>query len=125
MSIARGTRSLCSTATVINQRVNYGSVDESIPASAKTRNIHADGFPSRVRQVTGDEGSAGAERTEEHERGETRPEAPDGRGGCDRGGANGRGEGEGGAETRLGIATLERAINDSGAEFRDAEILSV
>lgn len=29
------------------------------------------------------------------------------------------------AETRLGIATLERAINDSGAEFRDAEILSV
>lgn len=41
------------------------------------------------------------------------------------------GEGGGGggrrvvAETRLGIATLERAINDSGAEFRDAEILSV
>jgi len=29
------------------------------------------------------------------------------------------------AETRLGTATPERAINDSGAEFRDAEILSV
>jgi len=43
-------------------------------------------------------------------------------------GLSARGEGrEGGgrAETRLGIATLERAINDSGAEFRDAEILSV
>lgn len=42
--------------------------------------------------------------------------------------AEGMPVGEGGgreAETRLGIATLERAINDSGAEFRDAEILSV
>lgn len=46
----------CNMATVINQRVNYGSVDESIPASARTRNIHADGFPSRVRQVTGGPG---------------------------------------------------------------------
>lgn len=46
-TLGRDTRR--NTATVINQRVNYGSVDESIPASARTRNIHADGFPSRVR----------------------------------------------------------------------------
>lgn len=66
------------------------------------------------------------QRGEEHERGETRPEASDGRGGCGRGDTSGGGRwGEGEAETRLGIATLERAINDSGAEFRDAEILSV
>lgn len=73
----------CNMATVINQRVNYGSVDESIPASARTRNIHADGFPSRVRQVTGGRGEEGeGARTgdEKHERGETRPEALDGRG---------------------------------------------
>lgn len=62
-------------ATVINQRVNYGSADESIPASARTRNIHADGFPSRVRQVTGNEGAAGNERTAG--RGNTREERHD------------------------------------------------
>jgi len=47
-----GTPARRNTATVINQRVNYGSVDESIPALARTRNIHADGFPSRGGQVT-------------------------------------------------------------------------
>lgn len=60
---------------------------------------------------------------EKHERGETRPGTLDGREGASEGE-----EREGGirqAETRLGTATPERAINDSGAEFRDAEILSV
>lgn len=56
---------------------------------------------------------------EKHERGETRPGASDGRGDASE---EVRG---GGRETRLGTATPERAINDSGAEFRDAEILSV
>lgn len=58
-------------------------------------------------------------RARKRERGETRPETVDGRGARECRG--GREE----AETRLGTATPGRAINDSGAEFRDAEILSV
>lgn len=54
-----GTPARRNTATVINQRVNYGSVDESIPALARTRNIHADGFPSRGGKLRGRQRGSG------------------------------------------------------------------
>lgn len=44
--------------------------------------------------------------------------------GCERGGARREAGGRQGDSARC-TATPERAINDSGAEFRDAEILSV
>lgn len=92
--LARDTRSSYNTATIINQRVNYGSVDESILASARTRNIHADSFPSREASYV-EERRKEEEEGEKHgrERRETRPAGTlDGRGVANKGGTSREGE---------------------------------
>lgn len=125
-ALARVIHARRDAAAVINQRVNYG--DESTSLFLHRRGLEI--FTRMAFLVAGQVTRGGAGRGAAAARGRrvrnTREERhdQDGPGSASEGREEGGGREQ--AETRLGTAaTPERAINDSGAEFRDAEILSV